>query len=240
MSKSIEKFKLEEKVRLSFLRNRGSIAKISRELSLDYEYTRNIIRKFKGELTRDTRSMVANRLYEELMFGRRSRIQNLMDMLGALKEREQLYLSVCCDAPVRLHTEIDGHDIPETHECIQCHDRCEVKLVDRLHIIRTKQDILKQLLEEDDKLTEFAYKFGFTTAPPPPPPTIGNYKPNILVIGDGKQKKIIEDASKLTPLDRETIINTLEKKIWEESEDIEVAVEGKMEENVEENKQGSS
>jgi len=229
MTKSIERFKLEEKVRLSFLRNRGSIAAVARDLSLDYEYTRNIVRKFKLELQHDTKSLVANRLYQELMFGRQSRVQNLMDMLRTLKDREQLYLSLCCDAPVRLYTELEGYAIPETHECMQCHCRCEVKLVDRLHIMKTKQDILRQLLDEDDKLAEFAQKFGFTTAPPPPPPTIENYKPNILVIGDGKSKKIIEDASKLTPLDRETIINTLEKQIWEESEDIEVAVEGEEE-----------
>jgi hypothetical protein len=225
MSHEIAKIDFQEKVRLAYLRHRGDIALIQKDLQVnDRVLLRKIIKKFRVEMDHSVRNWVAENLYKELIFGRQSRVQNLMDMLRVLQDREQLYLSMCCDAPAEKHTEIEGYKIPDTYMCLMCHMRCEVKLTDRIHIIKTKQDILKQLLEEDDALTLFAERLGFTNLPPQELPSIGMYKPNVIVIGSGKDQKIIQDASTMSPMDREALRKELEERILEASteDDIEI------------------
>jgi len=239
MTHSIAKIDFQEKVRLAYLRHRGDIEAIQRDLKVDdRELIRKIVNKFRKEMDHSVRNWVAENLYKELMLGRQSRVQNLMDMLKALQNREQLYLSMCCDAPVSRHTELNGHKIPETYMCLMCHNRCETKMVDRLHIIKCKQDILKQLLEEDTALTSFAEKLGFTNLPPPEPPQIGMYKPNVIVLGSGKDQRIIKDASAMSPMDREALRKELEKRILEDSleDDLEVREEDNGKKEKEETK----
>lgn len=74
---NVEKFKLLEKIKESYLKNRGSVLAVASELKLDLEYTRKMVSKFKKKDKRDVSVLVADSLMEHILLGYKSRVQHL-------------------------------------------------------------------------------------------------------------------------------------------------------------------
>jgi hypothetical protein len=224
---NIEEFKLSEKIKIAYIKCRGEITGILKELNYptDEEHISLIkkhVARFKKQESRDVSVLISNTLMQHLMLGYQSRIHNLMEMLKVLEGRDQLEVSTCCESPVR-------HNDNNIYTCLTCNLRCNLKKIDKEGILDIKLGVLEQLREEDKALVEFAEKMGYTNKKEfPPAPQVNQ---NVIILKEGgKEVKIIEEMSELGPLERDTLIQKLEKRIAE-GEVVETPVEKKDETN---------
>jgi len=212
MSQNIEEFRLLEKVKLSYLKHRGNVIEITKETNLPIEYIQKLVAKFKKRESKDIATLISHNLMQYIMLGYDSRVSHLMTMLRALEGRDQNRISLCCEAPViRVEETIEyGY---EDYECLVCHLMCGTKIIDKEGILDLKIEMIEQLREEDKALVDFAEKMGYTNKPAVEPPI--SVKNNILVIGEGQDRKIVEDYSNLPAMDRQKIIDNIDKQLRE-------------------------
>jgi hypothetical protein len=231
---NVDKFKLFEKIKLSYLKHRGNVLFVARELNLDVDYVRTIVRKFKKQEERDVAVLISHTLMQQILLGRESRIAYLQEALQALENRHQMQVSICCEAPVRCE-EISG----ASHLfCLKCQKVCDVKIVDEHAVYDMRMNLLRELREEDDRLVDWADKMGYTNKPILPPPMPGptqNIKQNILVV-DGKGltedgKRLLIEASQLPPMAVTKLIKDIEQRVL--GEDVKEAPEPEQEEKKE-------
>jgi len=90
---NIEKFKLHERIKISYLKHRGNILAVVEELGVDAGYVRRVAEKIKGRERRDVDFLMANDLMQCILMGYESRVRHLMHMLSTLDQREQVRLS---------------------------------------------------------------------------------------------------------------------------------------------------
>jgi len=148
---SIEKFKLEEKIRIAFLRHRGDLTEMQKDTGLDLE----LLRKMKYKLQRKggfgdsiiTAPTIANYILE----GVESRIYHHMEMLRGLNKKEHALMSVCCKMPVK-HESVAGE---VKYYCIKCKKETDVVEVTDATVIEAKRNLLADIREENRLLTEF-------------------------------------------------------------------------------------
>jgi hypothetical protein len=203
---SAEEYRLIEKVKLSYLKNRGNIITISDELSLPIEYVKKLVKKFKGKESRDVSTLIANTLMQQMMFGYESRVQHLMSTLKELEGRQLLKVSVCCEAPLDT---IEG-TLPI---CCGCNKEAKIKEIDKEGIIDLKLGILAQLREEDKTMMEFAVKMGYTQQKELPAQN-NITQHNVIFMGkDNKineqDEKVVKDLVSLSALERDILAENL-------------------------------
>jgi hypothetical protein len=134
-----------------------------------------------------------------------------MEMLRSLEKTEKPFVSVCCNshftAVLDLATE-------QQYRCSACKALCEIHQPPKATIYKLKLDLLEQLREEDVALVEMAEKMGYSGREEVPT-TVINHKPNVLVInsGDKSEQEVVEDYTKLKPMDRERLLEKLKKEI---------------------------
>lgn len=217
MSSNLEQFKLIEKIKISYLINRGNVVAISEELQLPLEYIKKLVGKFRKQESKDISVLISNNIMEYIFMGYKARTHNLTEMWKALLGKDKSIISICCEAPVK---KLDNPD-PQgrVYGCLACHGNCFIDTVTEEGIVELKMGILEQLREEDAALVEFADKMGYTNKVAPESPLVGTLQQNVLVIGEGMDKKVVEDYSKLSPIDRQKIIDTIDAKILEEKKD---------------------
>jgi len=213
---NVEKFKILEKVKLSYLKHRGNVLLVARELNLDVDYVRTLTRKIKKQEERDVSVLIANTLMQQIILGRESRIAYLQESLLALENREQFTISVCCKAPVKIEN-VAGKD---REICLKCHHPCDSTLIDKKSVFELKMQLLRELREEDDKLMDWADKMGYTNKPilpPPEPGPVNRIKQNVIVFGSKDMpegmKGILVDAAKLPPIAVTRLIKNLEQRM---------------------------
>jgi len=219
MSQSLEKFRSEERVRLSFHKHRGDVLAVSKELDIDLAYVQKVTKKIQKRMRRDTSLWIADTLMQQILLGHGQRCSYLKGILDKLEHREQLLVSVCHEAPVVPITSdaVGAEDTP--YMCVTCGKPCRAKLMDRAFIFKLLHQTLEQLREEDRVLIDFAEKMGYTAKEPQP-----ILKQNFLVLNDSKtpsgksllttdDRRIIEDMSKLPARDRDKIARRLEKQL---------------------------
>lgn len=204
MGQNLEQFHLTEKVKISYLVNRGNIIAIAEEMKLPIDYIKKLVNKFKKQESRNVSVLISNNIMEYIFMGYKARTHNLTEMWKALLGRDKSLISVCCEKPVR---KIEGS---ENYQCLSCNLPCAVELVDEEGIIELKMGLLEQLREEDKALVDFADRMGYTNKPQPESPLVGTLNHNILVLGEGEDKKIVEDYKNLPPMDRQRIIDTID------------------------------
>jgi hypothetical protein len=222
MTQNLEEFKLLEKAKLSYLKNRGNILDILKDLNWPADkdhinYVQKLVGKFKKKESKDVSVLISNTLMQHIMLGYESRIVHLTEMLKALSGRDKEKLSICCEAPAKQCMETAPYGY-EDYTCLDCGLTCKVKIVDKADIVGLKIDILEQLRTEDEVLVDIAEAMGYTNKKEEQPQVILKQQQNILVMGEGVDKKVIEDASKLAPMEREKII----EKIYKEFIDVKV------------------
>lgn len=213
MSKmNLEQFKQLERIKIAYLKHRGNVLAVANELKLPVEYTKKRIAKIKGQERNNVDVLISNTLMQHILLGYESRVSYLMEMLKSLANREQLYVSLCCGAPVERARGEEEYTAEVTYICLACHSIASVKLIDRETIYNIKQRVLEQLRVEDSALVEFADKMGYTNRPEQPPAV----KQNILVLGKDfskEDRQVVTNLSELSPPDREKMIKKLEKQI---------------------------
>jgi len=216
MGGNLEEFKLLEKIKISYLRNRGQVIVMAKELELDLNYVKKMVAKFKKRDNRDTSFWVADALMGHIMSGHHQRVTHLDEMLRSLDRMEQPLLSICCSNPVRKYPD-DDPAYAGRYECLFHHAPCEVHIVNMLSVYRLKMQLLDQLGLEEERLVGMAVKMGFVRGEITPPSTLIKAQQNIVVLPGQDGKRIIEDYSKLSPMDRDRLIDKLKEQITAET-----------------------
>ena len=210
---NIEQYRVYEKIKLCYLKHRGNVLEISNELSLPLDYIKKMVHKFQKEEHRNVDVLIANNLMSHILLGTQSRCLHLMEMLQSLEKTEKPHVSTCCNS----HYKTESRE-PLLYRCSSCKALCDIHQPPKATIYRIKLELLEQLREEDLGLVEMADKMGYTNKVEAPTPVI-NHQPNILVVTNDNQKEqdVIDDYSKLSPMDREKLIEKLRKEIVEPS-----------------------
>lgn len=212
---NIQKWKVDEQIRKALLQTRGDVVAVAKQLSLEIDYVKLIAQKFRKQVDIDVKRKVADNILVEIWTGHQARITYLVDMLNALREREQLSVSVCCDMPFR--EEIDSNGTYNV--CLRCSKACNTHIVDRARIFEIKREILADWRDEDDKMATWAAKMGYTQVEQPKgPEVVQKIQQNVLVVGkditeEGKQ--LLIDASQMSPTDRQKLRQSLERRVLE-------------------------
>ena len=162
---SWDEFKVIEKVKLSYLKNRGELLSIVKDLEWPedpehIEYIKKLIKKFRGEENKNVSVLIAHNLMSHVLMGTESRCLHLMEMLRSLEKAEKPFVSVCCNSHFTVETEeLTGN---KQNRCSACKALCEVHQPPKATIYKLKLDLLEQLREEDSSLVLMAEKMGYT------------------------------------------------------------------------------
>jgi len=208
-----------EKAKVTYLKTAGNLIEMSRILNIEIEEAKKMVAEFKKAESENVKVLIANHLMQLVIFGSEGRKARFMEMLSSLDKTEKPKLSICCNAPFR--TIDTGESSPTTYQCLKCNAPCEVRGVPKASIYTIKINIEEQLRKEDETLVNMAEKMGYVNAKEGPN-VVNNVRQNILVVeGEGKDKQIFKDYSKLNPMDRERLMEKLRKEIVTIDEQIE-------------------
>lgn len=81
---NMERFKLEEKIKILNLKYRGDAVRISEETGLDLVFIKKTVAKFKKKEQRDVNVLIANTFAFHLMSGYQQRVAHITEMLNEL------------------------------------------------------------------------------------------------------------------------------------------------------------
>jgi len=215
MSKNLEQFKTDERIKISYLKHGGNILEVMKELNLPEEYIKARVDKIRKKDSKDINSLISNNIASYILMGHEGRKHHYLQILRDLEKDEEVKISVCCESPaIRMKDSIEyGH---EDYECSLCHLRCEVKSVSKSDSYRIKKEVLEQLRMEDEQLITFAEKMGYTNIEKQPDIKVDQ---NVLILNtnDG-DKKIVDDLRNLSPKDRDRLLDKLNKNILQPDE----------------------
>ena len=220
-STGVEEFRLVEKIKLSYLKNRGDLFSILKDVEFPedkdhIEYVQRLIKKFRGAEEKDVSVLIANNLMSHVLLGTESRCSHLMEMLRSLDKSERPAVSVCHNSTYKV--EKDEETELEIFRCCSCQAPCEIHHPPKAMIYKLKLDLLEQLREEDLGLVDMAEKMGYTNKTEAPPTTIINNKPNVLIIGGNKDtevadKRLAEEYTNMPQVEKARLIEKLKKEI---------------------------
>ena len=209
-----------EKAKITYLKTAGNLIEMSKQLDIEISEAKKLVDEFKRAESDNVKVLIANHLMQLVIFGSEGRKARFMEMLSSLDRTEKPRLSICCNSPFQ--TVDTGESSPTTYRCLKCNSPCDVHRVPKASIYNIKINIEEQLRKEDETLVNMAEKMGYVNSKEGPS-TINQVRQNILVIeGEGKDKKIFDDYSKLNPMDRERLMEKLRKEIVTIDEQIEI------------------
>lgn len=210
MTKNLDEFKIEERIKISYLKHGGNILEVMQELNLPEEYVKRKIDKLRKKDSRDISSLISHNISSYILMGHESRKIHYLQILKELESDNKLKLSVCCESPAILMEGSKEYGF-EDYECSLCHLRCEVKQPLKNDKYRIKKEVLEQMRLEDEQLLIFAEKMGYTNVEQKQPIKVDQ---NVLIIGNSDtDKKIVEDLKNLTPKDRDRLLDRLNTEI---------------------------
>ena len=208
---AIEKFKEEEKIRVSLLRHRGDILTVVNETGLDLQYVKRVASKIKKNQRRDVDRLVANDIAQLILSGAEQREHVYLTYLNSLEGKETARVSLCHGVPVKDFS----FDDTSYYNCLKCGRTCGTKVIENMAIHNLVLRYNEQLREEAKFLIEFADKMGFTNKVTLPSTKITQYNIAMGGRGDGIDKEILSDVSKLTGPERQQLRRKLEQQIIE-------------------------
>jgi hypothetical protein len=226
MTKNIEKYRLEERVFLSNAKHRGNAELVAKEVGIPYEFAVRICNKLKKKQDRDVNILIASHIMGTVMLGRESRMQYYTTMINALEGRDSIELSVCHNG--LMVCKMSGEPLV----CLKCGLPAKSYIEHQAGIYHLRMELLKELREEDNSLVEFADKMGYTQRQQVPP-MVYNDERKYLFLGQGtnpkqhqgqqeipeKQKLLLEEADKLSPIERTALINRIQSGLEETFEE---------------------
>ena len=89
---SLDEFKTREKIKLSYLRHRGYILKVSEEVSMPYDYVKKMCKKIERAEERNVSELIANNITSHILLGYQSRVSYLMALIKKTEDLEKVVL----------------------------------------------------------------------------------------------------------------------------------------------------
>ena len=172
----------------------------------------------------DSQLWIADSVTREILIGRRHRIQKNLDMLEKLYNREQMMVCVICDTEVQ--EMIEASNNLKYYHCPVCNEEVKAKLWDNDTIFARTQSLLKELRAEDSELRAWLVDMGWVNNPKKKDKEEkkdGQQAPtkSLPLLPPGKEgQQILEDSSKLSPMDTEELIERIRKDIKRLNEEI--------------------
>lgn len=213
MGNSLEEFRLLEKIKVSYLRNRGDLAVMIDELQLPKEYIEKQIEKFRRKDAKEVSQLIADNIMEHLLLGYEGRVHYLAEMVRRLEVEAKQLRSTCCNHRVRemdLGEEFAGQI---KYECLHCHELADTYVHIDEKYMSLKLSTLDVLRKEDEAMAKFAEKMGYTKKGEP----IQKVQITQIVVPGAKpaDPMVIQDLDKLNPIEQESLRLELEKSIQE-------------------------
>lgn len=213
-----EKVLLRYKIEKSFHKHRGDLEKVIAETNLSKDYVLGVLERLRRKSSQDVRKMVVDQIMETIMSGYRSRVAHLTETLEKFEGRENILLSLCCNAPV-------GVGMNGKYYCDKCKRETTVVIATQEMIIKLKQGILNQLRQEDIVLVACAEKMRYT-----------DKFSSILPIQSNKITRsvsLIPEINQLNPMAMQALLSKISEKLdiesgVKEQPDKEQAVETKQ------------
>jgi hypothetical protein len=213
MTKSIEKFKLDDKIRLLFFKYRGDLNKIAIEAKSPVEYVKKVIDKFKEEQKHNPNLFVVQYFMEYTFMGAKEREIANRDDLDKVVNYENILKSVCCNTIVRNRDDIPTQQDGLTHICLKCNRLCRTYEDLNLEIFDLKIRLREEMRKDEEHLLKAVEDLGF-----------GERKEEVTkvqqfnYIASGKDvseddKKVLTDIANADPRTRERIRKEIQKTI---------------------------
>ena len=220
-----DKIRIEEDTRKAIIRHRGDPDLAADETGRSIEYIFEIRRKLYNDMMKnpDSQLWIADNITRELLIGRKHRIQHLLDMLEKLDKRESMWVCVICDTEVQEMTEASNN--LKFYHCPVCDKEVKAKILDKDRVFARKQSLLEDLRKEDAELRAWLVDMNWINNPKasqpqqPVGPSV-HIKHNTYVLTGEADKKIINDYSKLNPMDTEVLIERIRKDISKLTDEI--------------------
>ena len=218
MATNLTKLNIDNKIALSFYKNRGDVSAVCKEVKdVDPSYIVKVMNKMRSKLQRDVAYFLSVSIGGAIWSGIQQRTAHLTECLSKLRDSEEVEVEVstCCNVPVRYVVE-QGESHPY---CLRCGEKARLHTIKRNQVLNLVLSFIRELREEDKFSLDFAEKMGFTLKESLPPPPV--FKQNILVVGDdrvvfsGDDKQILEELDKIGPQERQRARRVLEKKMIE-------------------------
>lgn len=221
----IERFKLKEKVKLSYLRNWGDVMKMHEELGLPVDLIRKEVRKIKGRENRDVTVQISNTLMQYMFSRSNYREHQLQELFDQLRQRSIVVASNCHTVPFRTDQiqNTDGSTV-NVYVCLRCNQPCFPIETTRAEMVDKLITIVQELREEDKTLVSFAEKMGYTKVATDNAAVRIEDKRQYLIVGGSKVpadtpqevRQALSEAAALSPMDREIIRKRLEKTLYDQ------------------------
>lgn len=225
MTTGIEKFKLDEKIHLYYLKHRGNVIAVAEELNIDLGYVKKIAKKIKVRSERDTNYFVANHIMEYILLGSEQRKFHYQQLLNQLENDVVSFISSCCKSTFDT---TEGED-EDYYTCDKCGQTCKVVKKIQFGVVDKLKDTLEELRLEDEALIKAAEKLGYTNVDPAPVTKVTQH--NIILSGKNSQNQVnidpelIRKAEELSGTDREQVRRALTRKIIDSKD---VTPDGKL------------
>jgi len=210
---SLEELKLIERVKLSYLKNRGNAIAVATETGLSVQLVQKYIRKFRGKESRDVSVLISNTLMQQALFGYQQRTQEANDMLRYLDGSERVLVSACHTFVVK--PVCDDSNGPR-YKCLKCNkEDVEVIVKEQHDVMRLKIYLMEFLREEDKNMLEFAERMGYTNKKPDV--VVQDNRQMLVINGNGgkavENDPIVVEAKNMLPHEREDLRRQLKKLI---------------------------
>jgi len=214
MTTGIDKFKLDEKIHIYYLKHRGNIVAVSNDLpDIDLEYIKKIVKKIKNRAKRDIDYFVANNIMEYFLLGTEQRKFHLQQILNSLEHEVEKYVTMCCKSTFET---VVGDEVAY-YTCDKCHQTCKIGKKIQFGIVDKINATVEKLLEEDKALVVAAEKLGYTKLEPDQVTKVTQH--NIILTGNKDKNQdiidveLIRQAEELSGTDREQVRKSLTRKI---------------------------
>ena len=206
-----EEAEIIEKIRVSYIKNRGNSLLITKELNYPKEFIYKTIRKFKKESKHEMPTLVAEKVLEHLMLGYMTRTQYLFETIKDAERAEKSLRSTCCKSIVReLDRVFEGIGATKGFECLLCKKEADVYVYLDTDFMTTKMNALEKLRKEDELLHKWLIENKYTEKP-----SSIVVQDNSINIQNNKQlsSEDVAELEKLGPLAQEELRLKIEKKI---------------------------
>ena len=214
MVRAMDKFSIYDRIDDSLQRWRGDVRKVQIETGYPLDYIRNVMHQLRKKRDEEVAKSVAELIYEKMAGCLLSALEHYDDMLFQFAGRIQLIVSMCCEAPLgvtkdgQLDRKLPPQVITKECYCMLCGAGTDVKTLDRVNIADLELRIIKERQDIFNQVIDCAKKLGFIAVDVVQPPP-GDQAPrqNIMVFQDasGTHKQIVDDFSKLDPMDAERV-----------------------------------
>jgi hypothetical protein len=216
----IEKFKLDEEIRLTYLTMLGDVLATAKKLGLtkNLSYVKDVCERYRRTRNRDVEIDAAKCIASYIVFGFEERVAYLRELLQRLDERDVRIISLCHRADVYTDDVYVDDKSSQVCKCVACDRECIPVAQEQIGLINTKLDIIREIDKETNNLVTNICKMGFHNRDAP---QIGKIQQNIVMLSDEKKFKTNDEKAvalaitEMTPPERQKFRRNLLKRAEE-------------------------